>query len=398
MEYIVSKYKFDVRVSNTNLFTFSLFLSFIVMATNYFYTIKNGLVLGGEFTRLYLKFLCFFIWVILSKNVKFRHLLILMPVIYIAVFPVIFFGKIQGAYLQAINFSFCLPIFFIDFSKIRFEEVLKNLLIFITIFHVILYLLFRDIKVLENGGFVGSVGNPNSLGVIASITIFFSYLINSPVIRYLVVGANVVFAGLSGSLLALLLPVMSLFLILPLAVVGIISCFILVLTNYFNDVLALIRKSDEVPLAVLHALSKLEGLFLLISNIEVRDLPFSFKNRILYYQEAFDKLTTTPSLIFGHNDFSETYFTGDGALIGYAATHGVIIFILFLLTNVYVMYLGFCLKSKFATRVSFIIFIFMISLITNRTFDYWPMGIFYSIFLCVLLHKKFNDEQINRVS
>ena len=365
----------------------SLMLALIVMATNYFNTVNFGSVVGGEYTRNILKIICLGMWMSCISRFNVKRIIFLFPIIYIALFPIFFITTIEGTYLQAINFSLCVPLLLIDYTKVDVEYLLKKIVIYSTVLIWISYFSFRHIQILENSGFVGIVGNPNSLGLLCSILILFSYLINNNAMRVFIILSNIIFSSLTGSLLALLLPVITVFMIARYRW-KIISFMILsVFALYSRPIHDFILDSGIFPSALMHAFRKLDGLISLISLREVGNLSFSFENRFEYHEAAFERLRDLPSLVFGHNNFTEVYFTGDGGLIGYAATHGLVIFIAFLFSN-FLCYLsarqsGVILQN----RIGSALIIIFLTLITNRTLDYWPMGVFYALFIGVATSK-----------
>ena len=94
---------------------------------------------------------------------------------------------------------------------------------------------------------------------------------------------------------------------------------------YLVQVVTFIKGITFMPIAFLHFVDKLQSLSEAVITFGAVVGAHSIDNRVAFILDAFDRINDPISLLFGHDRFSEVYFTGDGGLFGYLATHGVIL-------------------------------------------------------------------------
>lgn len=371
----------------------ALLFSFLVMTTNYYYGATFGLIQGGELARIILKIIPFLIFWTLIGRINLNYFILMMPVFYFAVFPIIFYFDLAVAYRQAINLTLAVPLLFMDYKKLDERNLLRFLIYFITGAHLLLYIFFADMKLHTNDAFVGMVGNPNSLGIISSFVIIFSFILSNRLHFFVVIILNLFFAVMSGSMLSVLFVIFAVFIILPKFWKIILSAAVLICFMNFVSIAEFLNEADNVPLSIAHVARKLNALRFVLVDITLEVGAHSIENRWLFIMDCLSRISTISGFIFGHNGFSEVYFTGDGGLFGYFATHGVVIAVAFIFGMTFLFYKS--IKSGYILRrrAGIMLGLFIMSLLVNRTLDYWPMGVIFCLILGIANSSKLNIKE-----
>ena len=346
------------------------------MSTNYYYGASQGLVNGGSEVRLIVKLLVFLLLVSCLQTFKLPDVILALPVLYIAIFPTLFLNKLDPAYRQAINLVFCLPLLLLKWEDVNLRSLFRYLTNFIIIVNIFIYIVSSDVRLFDNNAFVGSFGNPNSVGIVSSFIILFSFIYESKIIRVCFVCLSIFFSVISGSMLSVVLTSFALFWIQKKTMKVLLFFLTLTSVSALSFFFETVVNSSWVPLSVSHVLNKFNGLknFVLSGDFVGAH---SIDNRVMFYQDAMSRLNTPFSIIFGHTDFTEVYFTGDGALIGYLATHGLPLTLFFLLSVLYCVVAALSSNCKITRQAGIMLLLIAISLLSNRLLDYWPIGLLF---------------------
>ena len=348
------------------------------MSLNYIYGANQGVVNGGELVRISLKLSAFFLFLSCVGKFRYSELILCFPLVYVAIFPIFFVAELDPAYRQAINFSLCIPLFFIKYDNLKLHDLIWFLVVSITSINTFLYLCFSEVRLFENGAFVGAFGNPNSLGIASSLSVLFAFVLKNKIFRSIVIAVNIIFAFQSGSSLSVILCLSAAFLIAKqIAKISILFAGSIILISW-TDIVLLIKQFEFIPLAIEHLVKKLNGLFLFLGSFDSVG-SHSIDNRVIYFHDGLSRISDTLSFVLGHNSFTEIYFTGDGALIGYLATHGVIVTLMFTLAILFRIFQALNSQCVVRRRAGMLLLLITLSLLSNRLLDYWPIGILFGL-------------------
>jgi len=375
-----------------NKYKFKLFI-FICLClslyySNYYYGTENGDVLGGGLFRLTSKILIFILLLNLLKNkLKFtsENLILFLPIIIISIFPLIFFNYLEEPYKQAVNLVFFVPILFIDETRVStqyfFDKLFKYSTVTIMIQVAIDFILLKLglLNLWESHAFVGGFGNPSSFAYACLAGAMFANIMGSRFLSWFLLLAVSFTGAAAGMLYGIFFILKQVLKKTNLIIIVAISLIILLVQN---------KLDGYISSATSHAYNKLVGfLNIFFGNYDSNNTSQSISGRIEYYQEALKIILSSPaSFLFGHGD-ETLYFTGDGGLIGYFATHGALIGVAFLIMNIYLIIKFYNSSDKLAVYSVQLIILTLYFLFFNRILDYYPIPLLYFSALSYLSFK-----------
>ena len=360
-----------------------IFISLNLFLTNIFFGTDRGIPLGGYTERLVLKslvFLCFLLALISQQKINLQRFIILFPLIYIFIFPAVFYPYLQELYTQAINPLFLLPFLFLRLSYSDIEKIFYTFL-YSFIFGVLVsltyvfYSYYENITSIITMGFTyfgAGLGNANSLGFVAISIMLLSRLFCSPNNHNLIIVFTLICCILTGSLANILFFSIALtYLIMTklsyrLSLVSIITflVFVVLLGSSFYALFF----SELLPAN--HVLRKIGGLLIYLSSGEFTGSA-SVDLRREYFDLGMEVWTSSiMSILLGHGR-DLIYFTGDGGLLGYLVTHGLIVFLPFSALFLVLISSNFLSGDPLKRMCAVVLTLTFMYLFVNRILDYW---------------------------
>ena len=365
----------------------SIWLALSILYQVYFFEFDNGIIVGGELQRLFLKFVFTVVFMLsvsdyLSWKAFHTNLPFKLPIIYVVLSICISIPFLESAYLQALNIIFFMPIFFIDWNRDGADNLFAKIwkiIIIVTLVQLFFdpFLKFYFNIFWDNKALIGGMGNPNVFG--------FFLIASGLACKYLIISRLRHFSlimffstALTGSLISF---TVGLFFIL-IELKKIIQNSVIVGTFFFSLIFFLFYfiSSNEylfdevVPFR--HEVEKISGVLLFGANNDNLE-PTSLTLRIEYLNDGLKLMDKSPlSLIFGHPDFLPMY-NGDGLWTSFLVTYGIPLTLCFLVANLLIFYRGFTSRDHRLRFSSSIIFISICFFATNRILDYWPAAFLY---------------------
>ena len=149
--------------------------------------------------------------------------------------------------------------------------------------------------------------------------------------------------------------------------VAIVVVFRLISADYdLENVLRSITHATNKALALLSARDS-------ISSVSAG----SVTGRVEYILEGLRLIAQHPfSLLVGHPN-GRAMYTGDGWWLGLLVTHGAIVTVLFLVSNVVIVFRGFKFRCVETWVCSIIVALTCVIFLANRILDYWPAAFLY---------------------
>lgn len=383
----------------------SLLIITSVMYQIYFYGYSTpGTPAGPGWQRLVLKVIgisIFYlsIFKLFSVRAFLSNIALKVPLLFIAAVTIFSLPFIQGDYLQALNLCFFIPLLAINFTGQRGQILFKEILSMLLLLFVIQIILDPVLKIItgisyQNLAMYGGVGNANSFGyLILSCAIFLLNTENKKGLFYFLCissffTGSLIIAFASSALLAI-----SFFMnIRRYNVIDWVSftifstLFLVILSFIFND------NFEELFRSVTHALAKLEGLINYLAGSSEGSASVSIREE--YIMNGFKMLAENPlGLIFGHPNGIVMY-TGDGWWLALLVTHGLVVTILFLITNTIIFIRGINSGTQLGKTASYIILFTCFIFVANRILDYWPAGFIYILAVGFICNTSSNKQHI----
>lgn len=360
-------------------------------------TVFNGVVFieGGGLQRALLKiFSLLIVYVVLFKFFAVRalthNLIVKLPLLYymatvVVVTPFIY----SNPYFMAVNLLLFAPLLCIDFSGdeggITFEYLAK-IITYIVCFQLVVDLILKGFELNLVGTVLGGMGNANTFGlhlIVAGLGLRFVF--KSPILSNIVLLSTWGTGSLACAGLGSALVMQSIFINLwknpsgaILTVVG-----VLIIVDSFAETILL---GEFGPLQ--HAYMKLDGLMRLVLFGGDMDAVGSISGRETYTIQGLNLLKDNPwAVIFGHPNFMP-FYSGDGFYVALAVTLGIPMMTLFLISHVYMIYIGLREKTPLSNFSAYVLVVFVMFFASNRILDYWPSGFIYILVVSYLLRRK----------
>jgi hypothetical protein len=329
-----------------------------------------------------------------------------MPLIFLILFS--FIGSLtflEGEYAQAINIVFFVPVLFINWNKPGGDYLYRYIWKAIALIVIVQFITDPVLKVYtgvrwDNNALIGGMGNPNVYGLYLLVSAAYLYFFSTSFHRMLSVplALNAILTGsMVCSLVAVLMALMIMvryFILSGYLAKGLLMMLLftsVVLTTVFLD-----TNLEELR-AMAHVIMKIQGM-LNLSDASAESASVAI--RLAYTQEGLSLLQDNPvSLLVGHPDYLPI-FNGDGTWISLIVTHGILITLLFQLSNIYLIF-----RSSRHPKIEFVfsffvLIVFQFFFITNRILDYWPAGFIYLLAFSYCasrgIHKKYLYKRNDR--
>ena len=391
----------------------SLVLMMSIMYTAYFYGFSNQTPNGSPlYIRTSLKCLAVLFFIMAyAKRFTFAALLsnyaLKLPIVFIGAATLFVAPFLASDEMQAINMIFFLPLLAFDWDTERTQPIFRKILLMVVIICLVQVILDPILKITTGRGYdnlalVGGVGNANSFGY---------WLLSSAIFSKLVLKNSLLFWALC--LASLFTGSLVIFVLVGAMVIGNIlyATFrirlgdffwlgILIVTFFvFLQLLPADYDLDRLFAAVNHATLKFLAIINMIDGSGPTDAG-SVVGRINYTQQGLGLIVQHPSsLVVGHPN-GRPMFTGDGWWLSLLVTHGAIVTVLFLVSNVVVIIRGFKFGSAETLVCSFIVSLTCVMFLANRILDYWPAAFLYFLSVGLIcnyrpLKLQFSDKKVN---
>jgi hypothetical protein len=368
----------------------SLVLIMSIMYTAYFYSFTNDTPNGSPgYIRTSLKCLAVLFFIMAyAKRFTFaaliRNYALKLPIFFIGAVTIILVPFLDKAEIQAINMMFFLPLLAFDWDPERTQLIFKKIFLMVVIICLVQVILDPILKINTGGGYenlalVGGVGNANSFGYwLLSCAIFSKLALKNPLLFWafcsfsLFTGSLVILALVGIMVIGNILDATRHIRLRDFFWLGILFVTIIVLFRFIPAD----YDWDRLFVAVNHATKK---FLLILSSIDASGPveSLSVGGRIEYTQNGLRLLAEHPfSLIVGHPNGRPIY-TGDGWWLGLLVTHGAIVTVLFLISNVVIIIRGFKIGCAETSVCSFIVALTCVMFLANRILDYWPAAFLY---------------------
>ena len=350
---------------------------------------------GGGAQRLFIKLIgitIFYITLIRYFSIQsfFNNFIIKIPLLYYIVTVIVliplFLSKdypYAAEHILAINLILFTPILFLNLNGEIGDELFSKL-IKITV-TIICIQLSADL-IIKLYGFslvstiLGGMGNANTFGlhlIIAALGLRFIYR------QHLLSNFILIMTFGTGSLICALL---ALFFLIQSFIIGFykrsLSTFLLygiitiTLITYGNTLFSIFFEGYG---PVQHAFTKISEL--LEGNAD------NVLARISFMKDAMILMESSPvSIIFGHPNLIP-FWTTDIFLLALLVTLGLPALLLFIFSNIYLIYQGSKEKTPLYQFATYTLIVYLAFFCTNRILDYWPAGFMYLLVFTYLSRK-----------
>lgn len=381
------------------LLTGSIVLGLSILYQVYIYDFEQGVLSGGESSRLVLKALAAGVFVAalrpyLSIRAFALNLPLKLPLLFVAATILCISPFLTPDYKQALNLLFFLPVFLIDWNRYGADALFRLIWKIVTSVVLIQLVLDPVCKLYfhagwDNAAVIGGMGNPNVFGVFlicAGLACRF-LLRDSRLGRFgpLLFVATVATGSLAASLVGVTcLLIQLVFLTLHRPVRG--AAVAGVLLGILSGSTILFEILTDSP-SITHAFQKAESLQQLLAGGGAESDSFSI--RIQYLRTGLEMLSDSPAgIIVGHPGAVPMY-NGDGLLTSFIVTYGVPVTLSFLAANLWAVSRA-RRRSSSETRFSgAVVLAFLAFFVTNRILDYWPTALAYLLSFSYLTNKGF---------
>lgn len=352
----------------------------------YFYEFDEGEIAGGELPRLLLKILASVLLFIairwyLSLAALSRNVVLKLPLLFVAANVVALAPLLEGAYIQALNLLFFLPLLLVDWNKAGGTKLYQRIWAIITVVVAVQALLDPLCKayfhaVWRNAALIGGMGNPSVFGVFLVCCGLAAWLL-LPRLRYmssLLFALTLFTASLASLLVAAVCLVGQLVWLMRRAPVKAFVVIALGFAALSASALALEYATESN--SILHALSKLDSLVALLSSGESHSAD-TVSVRLEYTHRGLDMLGESPlGIVLGHPGGTAMY-NGDGLWTSFLVTYGLPLTLSFLAVNL--VAIGRALRSQSPDLMfsGCVVAAFLVYFATNRILDYWPAALAY---------------------
>lgn len=350
-------------------------LSFLMLYSNYFFGVEQGVVNGGQEFRLAIKvgiFSIFLCLMILYSKVTAHRFIVFLFFLYISMKNILALPYITEELWQIFNVLFFLPLIFLNLKR----NELRFWLNFVASIALIMLVIegLNPYRAFDNRGISGGVGNPSSF---ATLLLISSLIMNRNEILSSALRLSTVFTGAA---FPTLLAYVYQFVFIERSLIRFIlnGCIILALG------LLIIVFKVESSLAIFHMMGKLEALF---SGNWTGSASISL--RVDYIIRGFSKFTeNVPHVLIGSLD-DEPIITGDGYFITLIATYGLV-GVLFFLSMMFSSNFWRSSEDHLVGSCRRIIVVFIFMFLVNRILDYWPMAMLFIV--CIVYSRKSESD------
>lgn len=368
----------------------SLVLTMSIMYTAYVYGFTNDEPNGSPgYVRTSLKCLAvLFFAMAYAKRFTFSALLsnyaLKIPIVFIGAVTLFVAPFLASDEMQAINMIFFLPLLAFDWDAEATQPIFKKILLMVVIICLVQVMLDPILKITTGRGYdnlalVGGVGNANSFGYwLLSCAIFSKFVLKNSLLYWafclfaLFTGSLIIFALVVTMVIGNCLDAIRHIRLVDFFWLGILVVTIIVLMRFIPSDYDLGRLFG----AVYHATNKFLAVLSAVNSSGPVDAG-SVVGRIEYTQIGLWLLAEHPiSLFIGHPNGRPMY-TGDGWWLGLLVTHGAIVTVLFLVSNVIIIIRGFKLGTADTVVCSCIVGLTCAMFLANRILDYWPAAFLY---------------------
>jgi hypothetical protein len=391
----------------------SLVLIMSIMYTAYVYGFSNNAPNQSPgYIRTSLKCLAVLFFIMAyAKRFTFAALLsnyaLKLPIVFIGAATLFVAPFLASDEMQAINMIFFLPLLAFDWDTERTQPIFRKIFLMVVIICLVQVILDPILKITtgrgyENLALVGGVGNANGFGYwLLSCAIFSKLVLKNALLFWafclfsLFTGSLVIFVLVGTMVIGNILDATRHIRLGDLVWLSILIVTFIVLLRFLPADYDL----DRLFAAVNHATNKFLAIVNMINTSGPTDAG-SVTGRIEYTQIGLRLLAEHPfSLVVGHPNGRPMY-TGDGWWLGLLVTHGAIVTVLFLVSNVVVIIRGFKVGCAETSVCSFIVALTCVMFLANRILDYWPAAFLYFLSVGLIcnyrpLKLQFSDKKVN---
>ena len=393
----MNKPTMPISCSKKLLLTFSIFIGLSILYQVYFFEFNNGILVGGESQRFFLKVVFTALFTLsvrdyLSWKALFRNLPYKLPILYVVFSICLLAPFLESAYLQALNIVFFLPILFLDWNKDGGEKLFKSIWVIIAAITILQLVLDPILKFYfnvfwDNRALIGGMGNPNVFGfflIVSGLVCEFLIISKFRHISKFLFFSTVMTGSVASLIIGLFFILISIRNNLRKSLIGYLAFFGALLFVFYIFIFDEYIIDEIVP--VRHAIDKLISIVDFSLN-NISSGPSSLSIRMEYLNDGLVLIEKSPlSLFFGHPDFLPMY-NGDGLWTSFLVSYGVPLTLCFLVVNLLLFYRGISLRNQELRFSSAVIFVSMCFFSTNRILDYWPAAFLYILAFTYLTNK-----------
>lgn len=324
---------------------------------------------------------------------------IILSVLYIFMFFSFLIGVIlEGGLFRDIFFAntiFCIGYLFIHYKSFSVitDSLFLGIILSLIIGGIIDYNAYSGgYSIWNEKYFVGGLGNPSSFGLLCNLSIAwlmfsrfsvhripnFPKLLVVFILSLLSIMSFSVFSILNLLMIFMLFIFLSPFVLkIKASITFIFLVSILILSANFS-----LLDAKQILFLLSHKIMSL-GDFLGLVNYDMEEST-SVIGRVAIHERALDLFNKNwISIFLGHPDFI-SYDKNDSQLLTYALSFGIPLMIAFMLLNIRLLFLTFCMREKF----NFVFFAsFFLIFFTNRILDYFPIALIYFVMVASVTNK-----------
>ena len=378
------------RAISTFSLNVGLLIIFSVMYQVYFYGFSSDQAfLGPGWQRLLLKVIglavfYFSVRKLFSVKALFSNLTLKVPLIFISVATAFLIPFLSDLDIQAVNLCLFMPILAIDFNSSKSQRLFISIFKFLSLIIMIQIILDPILKIITDIGYgnaamIGGVGNANVFGYLLLSCALFCRIVNNNNVPF---WFFIISSFFTGSLAVILLAAALVFLYFLGAILKfttksgiqlLVAIFLVIMTI---EILSYDWFSANLR-SVNHAIDKWIILFDVLGGGIADSASISVREEYTVY--GLKLVAENPmSLLFGHPGGIPMY-TGDGWWLGLLVTHGLLVTLLFAISNFMIFARGLRMDTRESRFSACVVVISCVFFISNRLLDYWPAAFVYLV-------------------